>query len=149
ILAFRNPQRAVAKLKLYAAVFLIAAAVQAVWMHRKPDPAEWPLPGYPQSYISQLKVISGNEPELGMATLKDIPVRVLKNAADTANLLSQTLLRRSVDVAWMSVLVTGPILLILIGWCVSVWRRASGVQEWYFAMYQAIYLLWPWKLESR
>ncbi len=109
VLFFRNRERAFARVKLYAAVFLIAAAVQGFWMHRKASTLEWPIPGYPQSYLSQLKVKSGNQPELGMATLSDIPRRILRNAADDSVMLSQALLRRWVDVAWMSALVTGPI----------------------------------------
>ena len=149
VIYFRNRERAFARIKLYAAVFLIAAAVQGFWMHRKPSPLEWPIPGYPQSYLSQLKVKSGNQPELGMATLSDIPRRILRNAADDGVMLSQALLRRWVDVAWMSVLVTGPIALILLGWGTSVWRTGGTLQDWYFAAYQALYLLWPWNTETR
>jgi hypothetical protein len=149
VLFFRNPQLAWERVKIYSAVFLVALAVHPSWMHRKPAPLEWPIPGYPQSYLSQLKVKSGNYPELGMATLADLPDRVLKNAADDAILLSQTVLRHWIDVAWMSVFVAAPITLIVLGWSSSVWRSGDGLQEWYFAGYQFIYLLWPWKLEPR
>jgi hypothetical protein len=146
---FRIRQLAFSRMKLYLVVFLVAAAVQGFWMHRKPSGLEWPIAGYPQSYLSQLKVKSGNQPELGMATLSDLPGRVLRNAADDAVLLSQTLSRRWIDVAWMSVLVTGPIVLILLGWGESMWRTGGDIQDWYFAAYQAMYLLWPWKTETR
>jgi hypothetical protein len=149
VLFFRSRQRAFGRLKLYFAVFLIAAGVQGLWMHRKASPLEWPIPGYPQPYVAQLKVKSGNEPQLGMATLGDIPVRILKNAADDAVVLSDAITRRWVDVAWMSLLVTGPIVLILLGWGSSVWRTGGGIQDWYFVAYQSIYLLWPWKMEPR
>jgi hypothetical protein len=149
VLFFRNRQPALGRVKLYLAVFLIAAAVQGFWMHRKASPLEWPVPGYPQSYVAQLKLKSGNEPQLGMASLSDIPGRILRNAADDSILLSQTLFRRWVDVAWMSILVTGPIVLILLGWGTSVWRTGGSIQDWYFAAYQSIYLLWPWKMEPR
>ena len=149
LLFFRNRERAFERMKLYLVVFLVAAVVQGFWMHRKASPLEWPVPGYPQSYVLQLKVKSGNHPELGMATLADLPGRILKNAADDSLVLSQALLRRWVDVAWMSLLVTGPIVLILLGWCSSVWRTGGRIQEWYFAAYQGIYLLWPWKMEPR
>jgi hypothetical protein len=148
-LFFRSRQRAFARMKLYFAVFLIGAAVQGLWMHRKPATLEWPIPGYPQSYLSQLKVKSGNEPELGLATLRDIPRRVLRNAADDGVMLSQALLHRWVDVAWMSVLVTGPIALILLGWGTAVWRTGGSLLDWYFAAYQSLYLLWPWNMETR
>ncbi len=149
VLFFRNPQLAWERVRNYSAVFLLALVVQASWMHRKPAPLDWPIPGYPQSYLSQLKVKSGNYPELGMATLVDVPVRVLKNGADDAILLSETILRHWVDVAWMSLFVVVPIVLVLLGWGSSIWRSRSGLQEWYFAGYQFIYLLWPWKLEPR
>jgi len=149
IFFFRNRQLAWERLKLYSAVFLICLAIQAGWMHRKSSPLEWPIPGYPQSYLSQLKVKSGNYPELGMAKLSDLPVRVLRNAEDDAILLSQTVLKHWVDDAWMSAFVIVPIVLILLGWGGSLWRSRSGFQEWYFAGYQFIYLLWPWKVEPR
>ncbi|MGB2589700.1 MAG: hypothetical protein WA853_11330 [Candidatus Acidiferrum sp.] len=149
VVFLRNRKLAYNRVKLYLAVFLIGAAIQGFWMHRKHAPLEWPVPGYPQSYLAQLKVKSGNNPELGMATLRDIPVRVLKNAADGSVLLSQSLLHRWVDVAWMSALVTGPIVLALLGWGVSVWRRRGSIQDWYFMTFLAIYLLWPWKMETR
>ena len=149
VLFFRNRERAFARVKLYAAVFLIAAAVQGFWMHRKAAPLEWPIAGYPQSYLSQLKVKSGNQPELGLATLSDIPRRILRNAADDGVMLSQALLRRWVDVAWMSALVTGPIVLILLGWGTSIWRTGGTLQDWYFAAYQGLYLVWPWNAETR
>lgn len=149
ILYLWNRQRAIGRLKLYFAVFLIGAAVQGAWMARKAGPLEWPVPGYPRSYLAQLKVKSGNEPQLGMATLSDIPARILRNAADDSVLLSEAVLRRWIDVAWMSILVTGPIALILLGWGSAVWRRGGGLQDWYFVGYVLIYLLWPWKMESR
>ncbi len=148
-LFLRDRRLALARAKMYLPVFLIALVVQGIWMAQKPAPLEWPLPGYPHSYLAQLAVKSGNEPELGMATLSDIPVRILKNAADDSILLSQALLRRWVDVAWMSLLVTGPIVLIVVGWAFSVWRWRGGLQDWYFAGYALIYLLWPWKMEPR
>jgi hypothetical protein len=149
VLCLRSRPRAFARMKLYLAVFLIAAAVQGFWMHRKPAPLEWPVPGYPQSYLSQLKVKSGNEPQLGMATVSDIAGRILKNAADDSIMISQVLYHRWIDVAWMSLFVSGPIIFVLLGWGYSVWRTRGGIQEWYFAAFQGIYLLWPWKMEPR
>ncbi|MGB7026629.1 MAG: hypothetical protein WBD72_04995, partial [Candidatus Acidiferrum sp.] len=42
-----------------------------------------------------------------------------------------------------------PILLILVGWGASIGRRGGSIQDWYFAAFQGIYLLWPWKMETR
>jgi hypothetical protein len=149
MLYVRDRELAKTRLKMYTPIFLIALMVLGSWMFRKPGPTEWPLPGYPHSYFSQLALKSGNEPELGMATLADIPVRILKNAADDSIQLSEALYRRWVNVAWMSLLVTGPIILVLLGWGSSVWRWRGGLIEWYFIVYQLIYLLWPWKMEAR
>jgi hypothetical protein len=60
-------------------VLLLGIVVQGLWMHRKPAPAEWPLPGYPGAYLEQVKLKSGNHPELGMAKWSDIPTRVKTN----------------------------------------------------------------------
>jgi hypothetical protein len=149
MLLFRDRQLAFARFKTYLAVLLLGLAVQAVWMHRKPAPLEWPLPGYPQSYVSQLKLKSGNYPELGMATLGDIPPRIQKNVIDHSGLLSRILLRRWIGDAWMSIVILGPLLCVALGWSYSVWLTGGGLLEWYFAGYEFIYLLWPWDLERR
>jgi hypothetical protein len=39
--------------------------------------------------------------------------------------------------------------MIALGWCYSVFRTGGGLQEWYFAGYECIYILWPWTLETR
>src|SRR5262249_16635033 len=103
----------------------------------------------PQSYLAQLKVKNGNHPELGLATPRDVAVRVFENACANANLLSRMLLRRLPQLAWMSVFVAGPLLLVVFGWTRSVCQKGGGLQEWYFAGYQCIYILWPWNLETR
>src|ERR1700730_1477356 len=156
VLIFRDRPLAFIRLRRYLAILLVGIAVQGFWMsHERVDASagiaasEWPLPGFPQSYISQLKVKSGNNPELGMATPIALCVRIAKNSYQQCYLLSQTLLGRSTYVTSMSILVLGPLLLIILGWCYSVWRTGGGLQEWYFAGYEFIYILWPWTLETR
>jgi hypothetical protein len=153
---FRDRHLAFSRLRIYLAVLLLGIAVQGLWVHSGRLDAsagiaasEWPVPGFPQSYMSQLKVKSGNYPELGMATPRDIAARVFQNACDHGNLLSRMLLRRLPQVAWMSVLVAGPLLLIALGWFSSIWSKGGGLQDWYFAGYEFIYLLWPWSTEAR
>jgi hypothetical protein len=151
----RDYRRGFAQLKTYAAALLFGIAVQGFWMHHAADASagigadEWPIPGFPHSYLSQLKVKSGNYPELGLATPGDVIVRIAGNVYDQANLLSQMILRRSIYNAWMSVLVLAPILLVGLGWWGCVWSAGGGLQAWYFAGYEFIYLVWPWGLEPR
>lgn len=156
VLIFRERQLAFTRLRRYLAVLLVGVVVQGFWMnHERVDASsgiaasEWPLPGFPQSYMSQLKVKSGNNPELGMATPTDFVVRILKNTYQQSYLLSQTLLGRSTYITSISILVLGPLLLIILGWCYCIWRTGGGLQEWYFAGYEFIYIVWPWTLETR
>ena len=97
---FRDKRLAFACLKSYLAILLVGVAVQGFWMHQGKIEAsagigadEWPVPGFPHSYLAQLKVKSGGYPELGMATAGDIPVRIFRNACGYSNLLNQLLLR--------------------------------------------------------
>lgn len=53
------------RFQIVVPAILLALLVQTLWLRRGSGPAEWPLPGYPQSYLSQLKVKNGNYPELG------------------------------------------------------------------------------------
>ena len=156
VLIFRNRPLAFSRLRRYAPILFVGIVVQGFWMSHERiaasagiSAAEWPIPGFPQSYVSQLKVKSGNEPELGMATPVDYCVRVAKNSYQQCYLLSQTLLGRSTYITSMSILVLGPFLLIMLGWCYSVLKTGGGLQEWYFAGYEFIYILWPWTLETR
>jgi hypothetical protein len=128
---------------------LVGILVLGLWMHRTPAPLEWPLPGYPASYLQQLKVKNGNHPELGMATWSDIPERVTTNLLAESDILAQIVLRHGVNRTKMWV-VTVPVLLVAIGWAYSVWK-SGGMQlvDWYFASYQFIYLVWPWRMDAR
>jgi hypothetical protein len=156
VIFLRNRSLALARLKIYLPVFLVGIAIQGLWMHRDRIPAsagiaakEWPLPGFPQSYLSQLKVKSGNDPELGVATPLDVAVRILQNARLESNMLSRMLMRRLPELAWTSIFIAVPLLLVPLGWCDSIRRMGGGLPEWYFAGYEFIYLLWPWHWEPR
>jgi hypothetical protein len=155
VLFFRNRPLAFSRLKLYLGVLLVGIVAQGLWMHQPVEAsagisaAEWPVAGFPHSYVAQLKLKDGRDPELGLATVRDIPVRILKNAYEHANLLSQMLLQRWIYLAWMSIATFGMLLLIAIGWCYSMWPSGGRLQDWYFGGYEFIYLLWPWGLEPR
>jgi hypothetical protein len=48
-----------------------------------------------------------------------------------------------------AIFVAVPLFLVALGWCDSIRRTGGGLQEWYFAGYEFIYLLWPWNFEPR
>ena len=148
---------ALSRLWLYLPVLVVGLAVQGLWMHHGgvevsggSSASEWPLPGFPHSYLSQLMVKSGNYPELGLAGPLDFAVRIADNVRAHCELLSRMLLRELPPVGWTSFFVVLPFLFIALGWCDSVWvSKGGGLQEWYFAGYEFIYLLWPWQFEPR
>jgi hypothetical protein len=147
--AFKDMRLARTRLLKFLPILLVGIMVQAVWTHRKPAPLEWSLPGYPASYLNQLRVKSGNYPELGMATWKDIPGRIKSNLFTESDILAQLVLRHGVSRTKTAVVIA-PILLILIGWMYSVWKTGgTEVADWYFVAYETVYLLWPWTMEPR
>jgi hypothetical protein len=152
----RDRSLALARAKIYLPVLIATLVLQLLWMqHGRVEAsagigaAEWPLPGFPHSYLAQLKVRNGNDPELGLATPLDIPLRVVDNARAHCQLLIAMLLRLLPPVDWTSIFVILPLLLIVLGWWDSLQRAKGGLQEWYFVAYEFIYLLWPWNLETR
>jgi hypothetical protein len=143
---------AIRRLRLFLPLVLAAVLVQATWMRWVAihEVIEWPIGGYPRSYISQLTVKSGNHPELGPASLADIPPRVVKNLSEHVAGFTTLLTRQDyVNPIWSSPLMLGPLLLVLVGLGTSLWPRGGGVPEWYFVGHEAMYLLWPWDLELR
>src|SRR5260370_42518738 len=101
-------------------ILLVGLAVQGLWVQRKTAPLEWPTPGYPRPYLQQLWVKSGNYPELGMATLRDIPVRAERNVFHTARVMIQVLFRRRIGLCWPSFLFFELRLLALLVWLYSI-----------------------------
>src|SRR6185437_10909419 len=98
----------------------------------------WPtVEGYPQPYIRQVKIKSGNYPELGTASLTDIPKRIAGNLNDRAVAVTQVLTRMDyINPAWGSPLVLAPVVLILLGVGGSLWRGGGGLPEWYFITHE-------------
>jgi hypothetical protein len=156
-LLIRDRALGVSCIRAYLLVLIVGIGAQGIWARSHGTieassgiaATEWPVPGFPQSYLSQLKVKSGNYPELGTATLRDIPIRILRNASEHASLLSQMLLRRPLFVTSISITVLGPLILIVWGLCSSIRRTGGELQDWYFASYEVIYFLWPWNQEAR
>ena len=127
---------------------LTAQLCWSVWAHSHAA-LEWQLPGYPQSYISQLRVKNGHHPELGEAHLGDIPARIGRNLVARAVGFSHLLIRRNVSRFWSSPLIFGPLVLIAIGAGSSLCGSAGQLHDWYFLWYEFIFMLWPWDYRDR
>jgi|GEM_PF-1918972 hypothetical protein len=147
--ALQNRRLARTRLLKFLPVFLVGIAVQGLWMHRKPAPPEWSLRGYPGSYLEQIRLKSGNQPELGLAKWSDIPVRVTTNLTAESDIFAELVLRHGISRTKVALVII-PVLLIAIGWIYSVWiTRGMELVDWYFAGYEFIYMLWPWTMEPR
>jgi hypothetical protein len=131
---------------------VVGIVVQIAWMSwvATHEVVDWPLGGYPRSYVAQLSVKSGNYPELGAASLGDIPSRMSQHGVDRAAALVALLTRKDyINPSWSSPLIIGPVVLILIGVGRSLWRGGGSLPAWYFIGHEAMYLLWPWDFEIR
>ena len=149
-----NRPRAAIRLTKFAPVLAAGIIVQALWMQwgtHNAVPAEWPLGGYPRSYLSQLTVKDGNDPELGPASLADLPARVGRNLVAQASEVVELVTRKGCcrTLEWFSPWVFCPLLLILVGLGTSVANSAGRWYDWYFMVYAVMYLVWPWNLEQR
>ncbi len=141
--------RAVARLGTFLPVLLLGAAWQGWWMHRAPASSDWPLPGYPASYLSQMTLKLGNDPELGVATAGDWISRIGHNLRDGAQGLGELLAHHWIDTLGSSPAIAGIILLALIGVGYSLWRTGGRLMDWYFLGAEAAFLFWPWRFEFR
>jgi hypothetical protein len=146
---FTDRPAARSRLRAFLPIVLGGLLVQGAWMHwaAAHQDVEWPtLGGWPKSYIAQLEVKSGNQPELGPATLRDIPARIARNAEDRGSAFLALFTQR--DPAYFAPFVPVFVTLTLVGlWC-SI-RGPGGWPAWYFAGHELMYLLWPWDLELR
>lgn len=139
------------RLKRFLIPFLLAASVEGAWTewagHRQI--AEWPLPGYPASYLAQLKVKDGEHPELGAARLGDIPIRVSNNVTSRAAELTKLLTdKKWINPHWSSPAVFLPLILTVFGLAISL-RGGGALHDWYFVCHELMYALWPWSFEIR
>src|SRR5215470_1512439 len=150
-----NRARGVVRLKTFGGLVVCGMLVQLAWSNwatpRRVD--EWPVDGYPRPYLEQLAVRNGNEPELGRATLADIPGRIAQNIADRSAALDDLTTGHTgsglIAVRWFLPWILGPVVLIVIGLVRSIRGSGGTLAEWYFIFHEAIYLLWPWDFESR
>jgi len=138
------------RIKRFSVPLLFGLAAQLSWGAWAQDHQvlEWQLPGFPNSYFSQLKVKDGQHPELGEAKVGDIPRRVAQNLVTRTVLLGQVLTHRYIREFWPSPAICGVVILISIGLANS-FRNAGQLHDWYFLWYEVIFLLWPWDTKER
>ncbi len=138
-------------LKIFLPTVILAAAPEMGWMSwaAKHQFHEWTLPGYQEHYVAQLRLKNDNEPELGLATWKDVLVRPIAMADDTAAAMIGLFTHKQMAPAWYSPGTVLPLLLIVLGLAHSIWRTGGGLLEWYFICYQMMFLFWPWDFELR
>lgn len=140
-------RRRLARFVIPLAFGLAAQLSWTVWAQRH-QTVEWQLPGYPGSYVSQLRVKDGQHPELGFAHLSDIPGRVERNIVTRAAGFTQLLLRRNVSKFWSSPAIVGLVMVIAVG-LVSSLRSGGQLYDWYFLWYECIFMAWPWDYRDR
>ena len=119
-----------------------------LWAERHPV-SIWPVHGFQESYVAQLRLKNGNNPELGMATWRDVLKRPLENEDDMATSMAGLLTHKQIAPAWYSPATVIPLALLLIGLASSFRKTGGGITEWYFVGYQFLYLFWPWDFELR
>ena len=100
-------RRRMKRFLLPLALGLVAQVSWTTWAHHY-ETLEWQLPGYPQSYIAQLRVKNGHYPELGEAHLADIPARIERNLVMRVAGFSQFVTQRNVSKFWSSPAIFGP-----------------------------------------
>jgi hypothetical protein len=149
---FRDRHNGVRRLRLFGGLFLIGVTIQATWaLWAKPrEWHEWPIGGWPRSYMSQLPLKSGNEPELGTATIRDVAQRVEHNAAEDATALDYIVTGKGTwHETWYLPWIFGTVVLVAMGVLDSIRQNGGSVFDWYFLAYEAMYLVWPWDFEIR
>ncbi len=136
------------RFKVFLPAILLGILTQIVWMHRGSNPPDWPLPGYPGSYLSQLKLKVGNYPELGFASTSDLLFRVETNVRQHTSTLTQMLTRHWVNPSFSNLLMAIPLVLTVLGIAGSLWS-GENILAWYFLGFELVYVMWPWQMESR
>jgi len=140
------------RVHLFVLPIVLGAAVQFMWaewtIHHQAQ--EWSLAGWPNSYTAQLRVKDGNDPELGMAQLRDIPIRVGNNLRGRASGLFLLLTgRETATTFWTSPFIVAIIVFITVGLTASLLQEGGQLHDWYFLCHETIFLLWPWEFEMR
>jgi hypothetical protein len=148
---FRERRLAKRRLAIYLPLIVVGLGAEAAWLswaERHPV-SLWPVHGFQESYVAQLKLKSGNNPELGMATWRDVLMRPVENEDDMATSIAGLLTHKQIAPAWYSPATVIPLALLLIGLAYSFRKTGGGIAEWYFVSYQLLFLFWPWNFELR
>jgi hypothetical protein len=148
---FREREVGKSRLVIFLPLVMAGLAVQAAWMQwaaRHPV-TQWPVHGFQESYTAQLRLKNGNNPELGMATWRDVLKRPVENEDDMAASMVGLFTHKLAAGAWYSPGSFIPLVLLLTGLVSSFRKSGGGITEWYFAGYQSLFLFWPWNFELR
>ena len=96
------------------------------------------------TYMDQAMLKDPHQPDKGPASVADLIARAAVNARAQAAHFSELVLRAPwINQAWYSPAVLVPLVVIMAGWAVSFWSFGSPWLAGYFAVYMAVYLLWP------
>jgi hypothetical protein len=139
------------RLRVFLPAIMLGILTQFAWMHRAGNnPPDWPLPGYPESYVTQLRLKLGNYPELGFASPADVLSRVKTNVGERTVVLGEILTAHWIARSYSSLAVAIPLILAVAG-VVDSLLEATGqdILAWYFLGFEFIYILWPWQFEFR
>ena len=145
-----RPELGRRRLRNFLLPLLLGTAAQVGWSMwaQRHQVLEWQLPGYPDSYVAQLKVKNGQYPELGLARLSDIPARIERNIVTRTAVLGQLLTGRHVSPFYSSPAVAGVLILIAAG-LISSFRNGAQLHDWYFLWEEVIFVFWPWDAKPR
>jgi len=141
---------AVHRFRVFLPAILLGIMTQFVWMHRGSNPPDWPLPGYPESYVSQLKLKLGNYPELGFANATDVFSRAKRNVGERTAVLVEILTAHWIHRSYASLAVAIPLVLAVVGVADSLLGgTGEDILALYFVGFESIYILWSWLPEFR
>jgi len=142
-----NGRKRIARFAVPFVLAMLAQLTWGIWAQRH-QVVEWQLPGYPGSYMSQLRVKDGQHPELGYATISDVPARIAINVVTRETGFLRLMLRRNFAEFWSSPAIAGFTVVLLIGLWFSV-KNGGQLCDWYFLFYECIFLAWPWDYRDR
>jgi hypothetical protein len=139
------------RLLALAPALLLGTALQGAWMAwaGRHQVSEWPLGGYPKSYLSQVLIVSGNEPELGQADWSDLLRRVDGNLRNYTASAAEIVTHHWYLPDWGSPAISLALALILVGLCASLLQRGGALHDSTFLVSAAMLVLWPWDVEVR